>query len=102
MHILVREGEVARIELFPVIRVISPKFMSTNLNYHLLRVMGKATVSIKVYLRIPLPDRISENGKSMTKKLTGAAWGCKVTDFNWPFPPLARLRSCCLNMTLNI
>jgi hypothetical protein len=76
--------------------------MSTNLDYHLLRVIGRAAVSIKVYLGVPLSDRLSEDVKSMTGKLTGAASGCKVTDFNWPSLPLARLRSCCLNMTLNI
>jgi hypothetical protein len=76
--------------------------MSTNLDYHLLRVIGKAAVFIKVYLGVPLLDRISKNVKSMTRKLTGAASGYKVTDFNWPFLPLARLRSGCLNMTLNI
>ena len=76
--------------------------MSTNLEYHLLRVIAKAAVFIKVYLGVPLLDRISENIKTVTGKLTGAASGCKVTGFNWPFLPLARLRSGCLNMTLNI
>ena len=76
--------------------------MSTHLDYHILRVIGKATGFVKVYLGIPLTDSISETVKSMAGKLTGAALGCKVTDFNWPILPLARLRSCCLNMTLNI
>ena len=78
--------------------------MLTNLDYHLLRVIGKAAGFVKVYLGVPLMDSISDmvKSESMTGKLTGAALGCKVTDFNWPILPLARLRSCCLNMTLSI
>ena len=75
--------------------------MSTNLDYHLLRVIGKATVFVNVYFGVPLLDRIPEKVKSMIRKLTGAAFGYKVTDFNWPFLPLERLSPCCLNMTLN-
>jgi hypothetical protein len=76
--------------------------MSTNLDYHLLRVIAKATAFIKVYLGVPLLNRVSKNIRSTTRKLTGAASGYKVTDVNWPFLPFARLRSGCLNMTLNI
>ena len=76
--------------------------MSTNLDYHLLRAIGKAAVFVNVYLRVPLLDRMSKKVESMTRTLTGVASGCKVTYFNWPFLPLARLRSGCLNMALNI
>ena len=41
--------------------------MSTDLDYHLLREIGKAAVLVDVYLRVPLLDRMSKNVKSTTR-----------------------------------